>query len=62
VESVKSVNELFTPVSGQVLAVNEALVDLAGARETVHRTATAGMMKIQFASQAEVDALLNSTE
>ena len=61
VESVKSVNELFTPVSGQVMAVNEALVD---SPELVNSApyGDGWMMKIQFASQAEVDALLNSTE
>ena len=61
VESVKSVNELFTPVSGQVTAINEALVD---SPELVNSApyGDGWMMKIQFASQAEVDALLNSTE
>jgi len=61
VESVKSVNELFTPVSGQVIAINETLVD---SPELVNSSPydDGWMMKVQFASQAEVDALLNSTE
>ncbi len=61
VESVKSVNELFTPVSGEIVAVNEALVD---APELVNTSPyEAGwMIKLELASKAEVDALLNATE
>ncbi|MEP7272994.1 MAG: glycine cleavage system protein GcvH [Acidobacteriota bacterium] len=61
VESVKSVNELFIPVSGSVIAVNEALVD---APELVNTSPyDAGwMIKVELSSKAEVDALLNATE
>lgn len=61
VESVKSVNELFTPVSGEVIAVNEALVD---APELVNNSPyeDGWMIKIELASKAEIDALLNATE
>lgn len=61
VESVKSVNELFTPVSGSVVAINEALVD---SPELVNSAPyeTGWMIKIELTSKAEVDALLNATE
>lgn len=61
VESVKSVNELFTPVSGEVVAVNEALVDSPELVNTAPYEA-GWMIKLELTSKAEVDALLNSTE
>ncbi len=61
VESVKSVNELFTPVSGTVVAINEALVD---APELVNTSPYDGgwMIRIELATKSDVDALLNATE
>ena len=61
IESVKAVSELFAPVSGEVVEINETLAE----KPELVNTDPYGdgwMMKIQFASQAEVDALLNSTE
>lgn len=61
VESVKSVNELFTPVSGTVVEINNALVDTP---ELVNTSPyeDGWMIKIELAAKAEVDALLNATE
>ena len=61
VESVKSVNELFIPVSGTVVGINEALVD---APELVNTSPydDGWMIKVEISSKAEVDALLNATE
>lgn len=61
VESVKSVNELFIPISGKVVAINEALVD---APELVNASPyTDGwMIRIEIGTKDEVDALLNATE
>lgn len=61
VESVKSVNELFTPVSGEIVAVNETLVDSPELVNTSPYEA-GWMIKLELASKAEVDALLNATE
>ena len=61
VESVKSVNELFIPVSGRVTAINEALVD---APELVNSSPyiDGWMIKVDMSSKDEIDALLNATE
>ena len=61
VESVKSVNELFTPVSGEIVAVNETLVDSPELVNTAPYEA-GWMIKLELTSKAEVDALLNATE
>ncbi|TLM78545.1 MAG: glycine cleavage system protein GcvH [Actinobacteria bacterium] len=61
VESVKSVSELFTPVSGEVLAVNEAL---SGAPETVNADpyGEAWMVRVKLADPSEVDELMSAEE
>lgn len=61
VESVKSVNELFIPVSGEVLEINEALAD---APELVNNDPynEGWMIKIKLTAATEVDALLSAAE
>jgi glycine cleavage system H protein len=61
VESVKSVNELFIPVSGQVLEVNEALAD---APELVNTDPykDGWMITIKITDESEVDSLLSASE
>jgi glycine cleavage system H protein len=61
VESVKSVNELFIPVSGEIVAVNTNLVD---APELVNNSPyeDGWMIKLKITSKTEVDALLTATE
>ena len=61
VESVKSVNELFIPVSGEVLEVNEALAD---APEHVNNApySDGWMIKIKVSDASEVDSLLSASE
>jgi len=61
VESVKSVNELFIPASGQVVEVNEALTD---SPELVNSDPYGGgwMIAIKVTAPAEVDSLLTATE
>ncbi|MBS1809924.1 MAG: glycine cleavage system protein GcvH [Acidobacteria bacterium] len=61
VESVKSVNELFIPVSGEVLEVNEALAD---APELVNNDPyrDGWMIKIKVVDTTEVDGLLSAAE
>lgn len=61
VESVKSVNELFIPVTGEVLEINEALAD---APENVNNDpyGDGWMIKIKVLNKAEVDSLLSASE
>ncbi len=59
VESVKAVSDLFAPVSGEVLATNEALT---GSPELVNADPHKGgwMIRIKLAKPEEVDALLDA--
>lgn len=61
VESVKSVNELFIPVSGEIVATNSKLAD---APELVNNSPyeDGWMIRIRIESKTEVDALLTATE
>lgn len=61
VESVKSVNELFIPVSGEIVAVN---ANLADAPELVNNSPheNGWMIRVRIESRTEVDALLTATE
>jgi glycine cleavage system H protein len=56
VESVKAVSELYSPVSGEVVAVNSAVVEHP---ETVNSEPHASwMIEIKVAKPAELDSLL----
>jgi len=59
VESVKAVSDLFAPVSGEVLATNEALT---GSPELVNADPHGGgwMIRIKLAKPEEVDELLDA--
>jgi glycine cleavage system H protein len=60
VESVKAVSDLFSPVSGTVTAVNDALKD---APEQVNSDANATwMLKLDLANPTELDALLSAAQ
>ena len=61
VESVKTFSELYTPASGEVVEVNEALAD---APELVNSEPYAGgwMIKIRLSDAGEIDSLLSSSE
>jgi glycine cleavage system H protein len=58
VESVKAVSELFMPIGGEVVAVNEALED---APEKVNEApyAEGWMIRVQPGDPAEMDALMD---
>jgi len=57
VESVKAVSDLFAPVAGEIVEVNEAL---SGNPELVNSEPFAGgwMVKLRLADPAQADALL----
>ena len=58
IESVKAVSELFSPVAGEVVAVNDALTS---APEQVNSEPHAAwVIKVKPASAAELDALLDA--
>jgi len=59
VESVKAVSDVVSPVSGEVIEINEALVD---APETVNKDpyGEGWLAKIRLSDKSEADSLLNS--
>jgi glycine cleavage system H protein len=59
VESVKAVSDLFAPVSGEVVEINEAL---AGAPELVNSDPYGGgwMIRVRMENPAEAEALLDA--
>lgn len=58
VESVKAASDLFSPVTGEVVEVNEALEDNP---ELINEDAFANwIMKVRIEDAAEVDALLDA--
>lgn len=61
VESVKAVSELFSPVSGEVIAVNESLHDEP---ETVNTEpyGAAWMIRVRLKDAGEVDGMLSAKE
>lgn len=61
IESVKSVSELFAPLSGEILEVNDALDD---APETVNQDphGDGWMVKIKLEDASEVDGLMTAEE
>lgn len=61
VESVKSVNELFIPISGEIVAINSELVD---APELVNNApyGQGWMIRVKIGAKTEIDALLTSSE
>ncbi len=58
VESVKAASDLISPVSGEVVEINEALED---APELINEDAYANwIMKVKVSDAAEIDALLDA--
>ena len=61
VESVKAVSDLYSPVSGEVIAVNESLADnLAALSDDPFGEGWA--IKLKISDPAEVDALLDRAD
>ena len=60
IEAVKAVADLFTPVSGEVIAINE---DLEDAPETVNKDpyGDGWMVKIKLSDTSELDELMDAT-
>ena len=61
VESVKAVSEVFTPIAGSVVTINESLADEP---ETVNSDpyGAGWMIRLKMANPGEVDSLLTAAE
>jgi len=61
IESVKSVSELFAPVTGEIVEVNDALSD---SPETVNQDphGEGWMVKVKLDDPSEVDGLMSAEE
>ena len=61
VESVKAVSELFIPVAGEVIEINE---ELGAAPEKINEDpyGTGWMIRVKMSNRGEVDSLLTAAE
>ncbi|MES2071263.1 MAG: glycine cleavage system protein GcvH [Pseudomonadota bacterium] len=60
VESVKAAGDIYAPISGEVVAVNEAVVE---APESINANAyDAWLFKLKPANAADVDALMSADD
>ncbi len=61
VESVKAVSEVFTPIAGEIVEVNDGLNDTP---ETVNSDpyGAAWMIRVKMENALEADAMLNAAE
>jgi glycine cleavage system H protein len=61
VESVKAVSEVFSPVSGEIVGINDALAD---APEKVNQDpyGEGWMIRVQMSNSGEVDSMLTAAE
>ncbi len=59
VESAKTVSEIFTPVSGQILEINQAVIDEPGlVNQDPYREGW--LVKLELSNLSELDTLMNS--
>ena len=61
VESVKAVSEVFSPVSGEIVGTNDALVD-APEKVNTDPYGDGWMIRVQLSNAGEVDSLLTAAE
>ena len=61
VESVKAVSEVFSPVSGEIVGINEALADTP---EKVNQDpyGDGWMIRVKMSNSGEVDSMLTAAE
>ena len=61
IESVKAVSDLFAPVSGRIIELNQAVVDTP---EIVNEEPYGGgwLLKIELSNPSELEALMTATE
>ena len=61
VESVKAVSDLFSPVTGEVVEVNQAVVDAPQLLNS-DPYATGWLVKVRMADAAQLDTLLDASQ
>jgi glycine cleavage system H protein len=61
VESVKAVSEIFTPISGEVVEVNESLSD-EPEKVNTDPYGAGWMIRMRMSNRGEVDSLLSAIE
>ena len=61
VESVKAVSEVFNPVSGEIVGINDALAD-APEKVNTDPYGEGWMIRVQLSSPGEVDSMLTAAE
>ncbi|HEY3376677.1 MAG TPA: glycine cleavage system protein GcvH [Armatimonadota bacterium] len=61
VESVKSISDVYTPISGKVVEVNEPLMDEPG-KINADPYGDAWMVKVEMANPAEAEGLLSAAD
>ncbi len=61
VESVKAVSEMFNPVSGEIVEINESLAD-EPEKVNTDPYGEGWMIRVRMASPGEVDSLLSAAE
>jgi len=60
IESVKSVSELISPITGEVIEINESIKE---APETINAKAyDSWMIKVKIANPSELDALMSAQD
>ena len=61
VESVKAASDVYSPISGEVIEVNESLADTPGA---VNEAAFADgwLMKVRMSNKSELDSMMDAKE
>lgn len=59
IESVKAANDIYSPVSGEIVAVNEALTEDPGAVNTDPYGA-GWMFRIRLSDPVEIESLMNA--
>ena len=61
VESVKAVSEIYTPVSGEIIEVNESLQD-EPEKVNTDPYGEGWMIRVRMSNKGEVDSLLSAAE
>ena len=61
VESVKAVSEIFAPVSGEIVEINESLAD-APEKLNLDPHGEAWLVRIKLSTPSEVDGLLSAAD
>ena len=62
IESVKAVSEIYTPVSGVVVSVNEELEDASSETINEHPFEAGWLIEVEMSNPEELESLLNEDQ